>query len=316
MGSVKKSGAKSGAMMGGRAGRFEATKAAAPGDYTDAFQSDFSKSKSNLHGKSKPGVGFGGSMPRGSAFDAAAAQASKNAPDAIYDVYSKTGAFSSTKAAKASGPSAAFASKSSKLSEAKGSDAPAPGAYNAYGIGSIAGSMSSKSFNKSVQNGAGGFGTSSKRVAMIGAEGGEEDAPGPGAYDATDGGQLFSRDTFKPSAAFASASAARPELRSSSAPTGVSYDPHKTDGVAATATKTFNSKAGTGGFGAQVPRQYHDVHSTAMSTPGPGEYNKDDPNAPTVDSKLRSTKGRESGSFASMSLRDTDDWNTMAIFNR
>jgi len=527
MGTVKKSRAKSPA-MGGNAGRFEKTREAYQGDYSGAYTSDFGKAprpgaSSKSSSKAGKGVGFGGTVPRVSAVEAAAREAAKNAPDAIYDVYSKTGAFASasSKAGGGNRPSAAFASKAPKHSATKPSDAPDPGLYNTYGVGSMA--QSSKSFNKSLNAGTGGFGTSASRdtgaslataeatpgpgaytavdesafaaqssakpsaafasatgagarlaavdvtdapssvlfdpnsldgmaatalktfnktrstmgrsermapakeaapgeflpanalpgaftaskpasvlsnmgfggqasraalfqeaaaaaapdtyyvgagafdlkpssgpsaafkstsgksalstkpsevgdpgaynpyehtsiaastsksfskTAQRGAGGfgtsakargdaatRDEHVPGPGAYDATDG-LLFERDAYKPSAAFASESEARPDLRASAAPSGVAYDPHKDDGMAAVATRTFNTKAGTSAFGGQQARQMHDV----KPTPGPGEYREADPNAPTVDSSIKATRGKMSGSFASGALRDSEDW--------
>ena len=278
----------------GRSERMAPAKEAAPGDYTDALPGAFTASKSH---STLANTGFGGTASRASHFEEAAVAAAQ-APDTYY-----VGAGAFTKATEPSGPSAAFASKSRQQSDTPRTDGPAPGQYNTHAAGSMS---AAKSFNKSVNAGGGSFGTNAKRVTMPQ----EDDAPGPGAYDATDGGTLFSRDTFKPSAAFASQSEVRPELRSSAAPSGVAYDPHKADGMAAQTLKTFNSKAGTGGFGGVVPREYH----TVKETPGPGEYTQADPNAPTVESKLNANKGKVSGAFASSSLRDSMDWGNM--FNR
>merc|ERR550514_1113089 len=97
--------------MGGTGGRFAPTKVAAPGDYSDARPSAFTKSQAS---SGRANTGFGGSVSRISTFEAAAAAAAKNAPDFVYDgAYTRTGAFSS--ATEPSGPSAAFASKSRQL---------------------------------------------------------------------------------------------------------------------------------------------------------------------------------------------------------
>ena len=54
-----------------------------------------------------------------------------------------------------------------------------PGAYNPYDNTTLA-AQTSKSFNKSQQTGAGGFGTKVKRAELSV----PNDAPGPGTYDA------------------------------------------------------------------------------------------------------------------------------------
>ena len=85
----------------------------------------------------------------------------------------------------------------------------------------------------------------------------------------------------------------------------MSYDPHREDGIGN--VRTFNVKAqggAKGGFGSMIPRRHHDV----KETPGPGDYVKADPNAPTVDSKLNSNRGKVTGAFASTTLRDTSSW--------
>ena len=134
------------------------------------------------------------------------------------------------------------------------------------------------------------------------------DAPGPGAYENPQG--LFERDSYLPSAAFASASEARPDLRTSSAPSGVVYDVAQSDGlgVAATASRTFNHGK-TGGFGAAAARK---LHAKASDAPGPGEYSSADPNAPTVASSvashMKASKCTMSGAFASESVRGADAW--------
>lgn len=282
---------KGGGTMG-KSGRFEPTREAAPGDYM-VQPSEFSMSKS---ASALSNVGFGGTAARESLFGEVAVS---ETPDTYY---MGPGAFDS----KPSGPSAAFASKSGKAADVALREVGDPGAYNPYDSSSMA-AQTSKSFNRSAQRGAGGFGTNAKRTELTV----PSDAPGPGAYENTDGAMLFERDAFKPSAAFASASEARPELRSSEAP-DANYDVERADGLgmAASAARTFNSKSGTGGFGAQLPRQLHEV----KHTPGPGEYESTNVNAPTVSSNLGATRGKTSGAFASDVLRTSDDWATM--FNR
>ena len=73
--------------------------------------------------------------------------------------------------------------------------------------------------------------------------------------------------------------------------------------MAAVATKTFNKK---GAFGSQAARQIHE--SKGADVPGPGEYRQADPLRPTVDSGLKSSKGKSTGAFASTTLRDPSQW--------
>ena len=291
---------KGGGTMG-RSERMEKVREAAPGDYSDGLLgagiSSAAKSASAL-----PNMGFGGMASRSSLFeDAAAARANTGGADSYYV---GGGAFEVSK-----GPSAAFKASDRGLGPSTKALAEVgdPGAYDPYSGSSLA-AQTSKSFNKAVQRGAGGFGTSAKRSELSV----PSDAPGPGAYDSTSG--LFERDGYQqPSSAFASASEARPELRASSAPSGVDYDV-ETDGLgmAAAASRTFNHGR-VGGFGAAAPRQ---LHSKANAAPGPGQYDGADPSAPTVGSQLKATKGRMSSAFASADMRDTDDWATLSMFNK
>ena len=58
------------------------------------------------------------------------------------------------------------------------------------------------------------------------------------------------------------------------------------------------------------------LRDTTSYAPGPGEYAQLDPNAPTVASNLKATRGKASGAFASGALRDADDWVELALANR
>jgi hypothetical protein len=276
--------------------RFQAAKEAAPGDYSDARPGAFTKSQ---NGRSS-NTGFGGTVSRVSVFEQAANAAAANASSHLsYDAHASTGAFA--KAMQATGASsAAFASKSSQHgSAAKAEGERGADFLNLQASGSMAKAAGS-SFNKSLKAGTGGFGTSAKRGSdMLSAR--SADAPGPGEYD------LSQRVDSKPSAAFASTTKKEATyVRDVSDGAGMSeYDAHKSDGMAATASKSFNRHVGTGGFG---PRAAREMHGKSRDTPGPGEYQSADPSKPTVDNHAKSSKGKVSGVFASTTLRDTSSW--------
>jgi hypothetical protein len=287
---------KSGNGTMGTTKRFQAAKEAAPGDYSDARPGAFTKSQ---NGRSS-NTGFGGTVSRVSVFELAANAAAANASSHLsYDAHASTGAFA--KAMQATGASsAAFASKSSQHgSAAKAEGERGADFLNLQASGSMAKAAGS-SFNKSLKAGTGGFGTSAKRGSdMLSAR--SADAPGPGEYD------LSQRVDSKPSAAFASTTKKEaPYVRDVSDGAGMSeYDAHKSDGMAATASKSFNRHVGTGGFG---PRAAREMHGKSRDTPGPGEYQSADPSKPTVDNHAKSSKGKVSGAFASTTLRDTSSW--------
>ena len=75
--------------------------------------------------------------------------------------------------------SAAFKSKSDRKNDVSLKEVGDPGAYNPYDNSTLS-AQTSKSFNKSQQTGAGGFGTKVKRAELSV----PNDAPGPGTYDA------------------------------------------------------------------------------------------------------------------------------------
>ena len=227
-------------------------------DYSSARPSAFSTSKSQSR---LTNTGFGGTSSRASSFDTAAAAAAKNAPAVgEYDgAYAATGAFASV-VGKSTGPSSAFASKSEQHTATKAAATPGAGSYN-----SARGSMAAdagKTFNKSAAAGTGGFGTSVRRAEFSAPR---EDAPGPGAYDASSTNRIDAR----PSSAFASKSVKQAELRQTAAPSVGSYDAHSTDSMAATATKTFNKNVDKVAMGGGSSRFAPAAKDTA---PGPGEY--------------------------------------------
>ena len=114
------------------------------------------------------------------------------------------------------------------------------------------GSLVSKSFNKSIAAGAGGFGTSSKRDT--GPElNTDESVPGPGAYVAETSAfpGASASCSAAGSAAFASKSDAGARLAAvdvTDAPSGPSYNPDEVSGMAVSASKTFNKGDGRTGL--------------------------------------------------------------------
>jgi len=274
----------------------EAALAPGPGEYRST-DGAFSKSTAG-----KQNAGFGGTAERVTVAAAAERSAASNASNSLsYDnAHATTGAFAKASAPGAS--SAAFSSKSSQRSAAAPAQGPAPGQYDVRAAAEA--SFNSKSFNKSMAGGTGGFGTSAKRDMAMGKPP-PEDVPGPGEYapDISDAPAKPAR----PSASFASTAGKGVELRNADAPSAFDYDAHAHDGMAAVATKSFNRHVGTGGFGARAARPMHEAKEVL---PGAGEYNAVDPRKATMEAKAKANKGRVSGAFASTTLRDTTNWAT------
>ena len=291
----------SGGSMMGSSQRFvsKADVAPGPGEYRST-DGAFSKSRTGA----RENVGFGGTAARVTVAEQAARAASSHESNSLsYDnAYATTGAFA--KATRAGTTSAAFASKSVQRTTMAKEDGPAPGAYNAYGSGGSS-SFSSKSFNKSMASGSGGFGTSVKRTMDMGKPP-PEDVPGPGEY-APDVSDATPR-AAKPSAAFASTTAKGIEPRNADAPSAFDYDSHAHDGMADVATRSFNRHVGTGSFGSKAARPMHEAKKEYI--PGAGEYDVNYPHKATVEASAKATKGRVSGAFASTTLRDTSNWAT------
>jgi len=276
----------------GSSKRFNEVKVCAPGDYSDARPGAFSSGSKQ---RGKQNTGFGGTSSRVTAFGEAAKKSADNASAHLtYDV--NTSAFA--KATTTTGvSSAAFASKSTQRLVAPVPEGPSAQAYNTASVGSLA-AGANKSFNKSVRQGTGGFGTSARRSSeMLSAR--NADVPGPGEY-APDENDAPRAQSARPSSAFASTTR-KDVVRKSDAPSAVDYDAHKTDGMAAVATHTFNK---SGAYGARAERKTHDT----KDTPGPGEYVHNDPSRPTVVSGMHASKNKVSGAFASTTLREVQ-WN-------
>ena len=281
----------------GTSKRFGPVKEVVQSDYSSSRPGAFERSKSTSG--ARPNTGFGGTAARVTGPQVI----EKSSTNLSYDgAYATTGAFA--KATRAGTTSAAFASKSVQRTTMAKEDGPAPGAYNAYGSGGSS-SFSSKSFNKSMASGTGGFGTSVKRTMDMGKPP-PEDVPGPGEY-APDVSDATPRAT-KPSAAFASTTAKGIEPRNADAPSAFDYDSHAHDGMADVATRSFNRHVGTGSFGSKAARPMHEAKKEYI--PGAGEYDVNYPHKATVEASAKATKGRVSGAFASTTLRDTSNWAT------
>jgi hypothetical protein len=279
----------------GTSKRFGPVKEAVQGDYSDARPGAFERSKSTSGARAN--TGFGGTAARVTGPQVI----EKSSTNLSYDgAYASTGAFA--KATQAGTTSAAFASKSVQRTTMSAKDGPAPGAYNVHAAAESG--FSSKSFNKSMASGTGGFGTSAKRTMDLGKPA-AEDVPGPGMYapDISDGGGHATES--RPSAAFASSTSKSVEVRNADAPSCFDYESHAHDGMAAVATKSFNRHVGTGSFGSKAARPMHEKKEVL---PGAGEYNAVHPSKATVEATVKAGKGKVSGAFASTTLRDTTNW--------
>ena len=287
----------------GSARRFNEVKVgcgAKDADYSDAAASRGAFAAASKKGGPGANTGFGGNASRVTMAEEMARKAQENASSHLsYDnAHASTGAFAS-KSQNSTGVSAAFASKSSQRNKIHINEGPAANAYNTAAVNGIG---AAKSFNKSHQMGTGGFGTSARRTTgPISAKGHESGSLGPGEYapDLVDISDGANDKPQKPSSAFASTTR-KDVVHRATASADADYDAHADDGMAATATKSFNKKVG-GGFGAGPKRQIHQP----KDTPGPGEYQHADPSRPTVDTEAKASKGRPSGAFASTTLRDT-----------
>ena len=290
----------------GSSKRFNEVKVCAQGDYSDARPGAFASASKKSTGAKN--TGFGGTTSRVTAFGAAAKRAEDNASSQLsYDTSSITGAFAKA-SEQTNKSSAAFASKSSQRTHVQVNDGPTAQSYSTADINSMAGNVN-KSFNKSAQSGSGGFGTSARRVSDggFGAPVRGADVPGPGEYapDISDAAPANARA----SSAFASTTSKGSYVGKTEGAGVGDYDVHTADGMAASATKTFNKKV-TGSMGTSK----RTMHQTKPDVPGPGEYQHSDPSRPTVDSTLSTAKGKGTGAFASTTLRDSSQWNNFSSF--
>ena len=129
--------------------------------------------------------------------------------------------------------SSAFKSKSERKKDGSLREVGDPGSYHPHECTTVA-YNSSRSFNKSQQTGAGGFGTKVRRAEMHV----PNDAPGPGTYDA----QLPTSPEAKQSSAFASQTKRNAHLRKAQTPGAGEYDPVEKTGRTTGGDSMFKDK--------------------------------------------------------------------------
>lgn len=179
--------------------------------------------------------------------------------------------------------STAFKSKSDRKADQTLAGNGDPGAYNPFEGTTIA-AASSRSFNKSQQLGASGFGSKTKRAELTV----PNDSPGPGTYDA----KTPSSPEAKQGSAFASQSKRGAYLPRARTPGAGEYDPkHKNMERTTGGDSMFRNREGR--FKKSMELEY-------SAHVGPGSYSADHH---TVAKKSLASRGRPSGAFASTSLR-------------
>jgi hypothetical protein len=157
-----------------------------------------------------------------------------------------------------------------------------PGAYNPYDNSTLA-AQTSKSFNKSQQTGAGGFGTKVKRAELSV----PNDAPGPGTYDA----KLPEAPEAKQGSAFASQTKRGAYLPKQQTPGAGEYDPAMAQEKIGGGDSMFKNKDER--FKKSMELEY-------AAHVGPGSYSQADR---TVELDFKKDSGKVSSAFASTSLR-------------
>ena len=179
--------------------------------------------------------------------------------------------------------SAAFKSKSDRKKHDTLRDVGDPGAYHPYENLTVA-KQSQRSFNKSQQTGAGGFGTKVRRAEMHI----PNDSPGPGTYDA----RSPSSPEAKQGSSFASQSKRGAYLPKQQTPGAGEYD-----GTDAPYQRT------TGGdsmFRNREGRFKKSMELEYSAHVGPGSYSAEHH---TVSKAASRSRGKASSAFASTSLR-------------
>jgi len=195
--------------------------------------------------------------------------------------------------------SSSFGSRSKRFTGIKMEDTPAPGTFAPK-----AGAFDSASQKRRSSFGAFG-GRSVRESPFAAAGGGQNDAPAPGAYDASTTGAFTDRSSgrSKSSAAFASRSSRFGRDLAAQAAAGVpdpgQYNPDTHSGMAREANKTFNkmSSKGGAGFGTSARRPEVDQFA-AKEGPAPGSYASDERFGQASD---RRSAARPSSAFASKS---------------
>jgi len=178
--------------------------------------------------------------------------------------------------------SAAFKSKSERKNDVSLKEVGDPGSYNPYDNMTLAASTS-KSFNKSQQTGAGGFGTKVKRAELSV----PNDSPGPGTYDA----KLPEAPEAKQGSAFASQTKRGAYLPKAQTPGAGEYDPNMPQEKIAGGESMFKNKDER--FKKSMELEY-------AAHVGPGSYSQAEG---TVELAFKKQSGKVSSAFASTSLR-------------
>ena len=178
--------------------------------------------------------------------------------------------------------SAAFKSKSDRKNDVSLREVGDPGAYNPYDNTSMS-AQTAKSFNKSQQTGAGGFGTKVKRAELSA----QNDAPGPGTYDA----RLPGSPEAKQGSAFASQTKRGAYLPRAQTPGAGEYD---------ASDAKQRTTGGDSMFRNRDQRFKKSMELEYAAHVGPGSYSN---LHNTVESRSRKSRGKVSGWAASTSLR-------------
>jgi len=205
------------------------------------------------------------------------------------------GAYTSAPAVTSGGadsrPSSAFKSSTKRGKDAELTFMGDPGSYDAHAQSEI-GTLSKKSFGKSCQSGAGGFGSTAKaRQELI--QAGDGASPGPGSYNSTEP----SKPEAKQGSSFASRSVRGQYSKSSDAPGVGSYEPILQQPAVLGGQSAFKS-------GGQRFKQ--DAALEAQGHIGPGSYSIENSTTqkPSITAKANADMGKISSAFASTTLRD------------
>merc|ERR1719469_1266914 len=199
------------------------------------------------------------------------------------------GAYTSAPAVTSGGadsrPSSAFKSSTKRGKDAELTFMGDPGSYDAHAQSEI-GTLSKKSFGKSCQSGAGGFGSTAKaRQELI--QAGDGASPGPGSYNSTEP----SKPEAKQGSSFASRSVRGQYSKSSDAPGVGSYEPILQQPAVLGGQSAFKS-------GGQRFKQ--DAALEAQSHIGPGSYSYSNN---TIDAGMSQSSSKAPAPFGTSTKR-------------
>ena len=184
--------------------------------------------------------------------------------------------------------SSAFKSKTQRQGDTYAREHGDPGAYEPHAASSMA-TVATRSFNKSLQQGAGKFGNRVPRAEFGSHEQGERDNPGPGSYD-TEPPEV--PDT-KQSSSFASQTKRGASYLTNTKTPGVGeYNP--------TRPQEDSRVGGDSAFKSKDERFKESMEIGYSAHLGPGTYTVPDDG---IGPKAEKNSGKASSTFASMSLR-------------